>query len=283
MKGERHSLGRMNIVADVPFYTEGPAVDSRGNCYCTTLTGEAILKIEESGKWVEWARSACPNGQIIVEDDQHLICDVKLSAIRRYDQAGRFIRNEIAGSCAGEKVFAPNDLVADASGNIYFTDSIRDKGKLCFVGRDGQQHILMADMDYPNGLVLSDDEQRLYVAESYQNRILVIDLRSAGDGGGGCHVFAELPQNKTGGYNLPDGLARDHQGNIWVAHYGMQALQVLSPEGTLLLSLDTGVPLTSNLTFIGKEKLLITGGFGEPGPGILLTYCREDTTGDYST
>lgn len=275
MKGWQDSYGRMRKLADVPFYTEGPAVDSRGNCYCTTLTGGSILRVEESGKLAEWARSACPNGQIIVEDDQHLICDVKLSAVRRFDAKGRFIRNEIAGTCTGEEIFAPNDLEADASGNIYFTDSVRDKGKVCFVGRDGQQHILISGLDYPNGLVLSEDQRQLYVAESYRNRILVIDLEAAGRSGCGFRVFAELPESKTGGYNLPDGLARDRQGNLWVAHYGMQAVHVLSPQGELLCSLDSGVPLTSNLTFISKQRVLITGGFGEPGPGILMTYFND--------
>jgi len=201
---------------------------------------------------------------------------VKLSAVRRFDTEGRFIRNETEGSCSGEKIYAPNDLVADASGNIYFTDSVRHKGKVCFLGKGGHQHVLMGDLDYPNGLVLSKDEQRLYVAESYKNRIILIDLEAPGKCREACHVFATLPQNKTGQYNLPDGLALDHQDNIWVAHYGMQAIQVLSPGGELLCTVNTGVPLTSNLTFINKETLLITGGFGEPGPGILLKYFTRD-------
>lgn len=270
------AYSRMKRIAAVPFYTEGPAIDDKGDLYCTTLTGKSILKVEASGKIVEWAESDCPNGQIILPDGEHLICDVKLSAVRRFDAEGRFIRNEIEGTCSGEKIFAPNDLVADRSGNIYFTDSVRLKGKVCFLGKDGQQHILEEKLDYPNGLVLSKDERRLYVAESYKNRIILIDLEEPGRSRKGHHVFATLPQHTAGGYNLPDGLALDHHGNIWVAHYGLQAVQVLSPEGELLCSVDTGVPLTSNLVFINKETLFITGGFGEPGPGILLKYFIMD-------
>ncbi|TAM93450.1 MAG: SMP-30/gluconolactonase/LRE family protein [Chitinophagaceae bacterium] len=270
------SYNRIQKIADIPFYTEGPAVDSKGNLYCTTLSGQSILKVTPSGKIVEWARSKWPNGQIILQNDDHLICDVKLSAVRRFDSEGRFIRNEIEGSCLGEKIFTPNDLVADANGNIYFTDSIKHNGKIFFIGNDGRRSILVTDLSYPNGLILSRDQHRLFVAESSQNRITVIELENPGKVKGTHHVFADLPQNKLGKYNLPDGLALDNHDNIWVAHYGMQAVQVLSPDGDLLHSIDTGVPLTSNLTFINDKTLFITGGFGEPGPGVLLKYLLQD-------
>ncbi len=61
---------------------------------------------------------------------------------------------------------------------------------------------------------------------------------------------------------------------VWVAHYGMQAIQVLSPEGALLASFDTALPLTSNLCFVSdqlhRKSVLITGGYAEPGPGAVL-------------
>lgn len=269
---QEDSYGRVDKLADVPFYTEGPAVDSEGNLYCTTLSGGSILKVKPNGEIIEWAQSERPNGQIILPNGDHLICDGNLSAIRRFDKNGQFVRNEIEIFCSGGKIYAPSDLVADASENIYFTDSIRYKGRVYFLGKDGQQHILADNLDYPNGLILSKNQKRLYVAESYKNRISVIDLEPPGKATGIIHVLATLPQNKPGQYNLPDGLTLDDYGNIWVAHYGMQAIQVLSPKGKLLCTLNTGLPLTSNLVFINKKTLFITGGFGEPSPGAILKY-----------
>ena len=81
-------------------------------------------------------------------------------------------------------------------------------------------------------------------------------------------VMAGLPTNpensETG--NLPDGILFDHRGRLWVAHYGMQSVHVLTEQGDLLCSYDTGIPLTSNLCFRGLD-LIVTGGFNEPGPG----------------
>lgn len=260
---------RIEKISDLPFYTEGPARDSKGNTYCTTLSGGTILKIGMDNKITEWAYSDCPNGQIVLPGDNHLICDVTLAAIRRFDCNGRFVKNEIEKYCAGLEVFCPNDLVADTFGNIYFTDSIRNNGKVCFCGINGEQSILSDDLDYPNGLVLSLDQKTLYVAESYKNRILKVTLESAGKTKDPIEVFADLPAHLSGKAtdNLPDGLTLDHEGNLWVAHYGMQSIHKLSPEGRLLASMDTHMPLTSNLFFYDRSTIVVTGGYGEPGPG----------------
>lgn len=272
MSIEKSVITRIEKIADLPFYTEGPAIDSKGNIYCTTLAGGSILKIDAQDKITEWAQSACPNGQIILSGDEHLICDIKLGAIRRFDSHGRFVKNEVEGYCSGIPVYSPNDLVTDSDGNIYFTDSIRNKGKVCFLGIDGQQRILVGNLDYPNGLVLSYDQKVLYVAESYKNRIIKIDLESPGLAKGSTNVFAELPRHHSSKEqdNLPDGLTLDNNKNLWVAHYGMQAIHKLSPKGRLLFSINTTMPFTSNLVFADERTLIITGGYGEPGPGALF-------------
>lgn len=267
-----NAIAAIKKIADLPFYTEGPAMDSKGNIYCTTLSGGTILKIDIENKITEWAHSACPNGQIVLPDDIHLVCDVKLAAIRRFDANGQFVKNEIEKFCAGVEVYCPNDLVTDNNGNIYFTDSVRDNGKVCFLGVNGEQTILANDIDYPNGLVMSFDQKTLYVAESYKNRVIKITLESAGRMKGHIDVFAALPAHSSGKEtdNLPDGLALDRDGNVWVAHYGMRSLHKLSPEGNLLASIDTNMPLTSNLFFYNPETIIVTGGYGEPGPGGLF-------------
>jgi gluconolactonase len=263
---------KIEKVADLPFYTEGPAIDSIGNIYYTTLSGGSILKMDGQGEITEWALSACPNGQIVLPGGDHLICDVQLGAIRRFDAHGRYIRDEIRGNCAGIELYSPSDLIADSDQNIYFTDTIRHKGKVCFLGADGQQRILLDNLDCPNGLVLSADQKMLYVAESYKNRVIKIDLVSTGWAKGDAEALAGLPGHPSGREqdNLPDGVTLDDNGNLWVAHYGMQAIHKLSPGGALLLSIDTTLPFTSNLVFANKHTLIVTGGYGEPSPGALF-------------
>lgn len=259
-------------IAGLPYYTEGPAIDNEGNFYCTTLAGGSILKVDTKGNLSEWAHCPCPNGQIILPNGDHLVCDSKQGLVLRFGADGEFAGNASQELCAGVKVYVPNDLVVDAAGNLYFTDSIRHKGKVCFIGTDGREAILAADLDYPNGLIFSADEQYLYVAESYQNRIIKIEIKKPGVAAGPFTVFARLPAHASGREqdNLPDGLALNINGDIGVAHYGMQSVCMLTPEGKVRGSIDTTMPFTSNLIFTDEQTLLVTGGYGEPGPGGLF-------------
>src|SRR5690606_30458812 len=115
-----------------------------------------------------------------------------------------------------------------------------------------------AGLDYPNGLALSKADDRLFVAESYQNRILEFKVAHPGRATQ-CRVFAQLPvnTNKQPAGNLPDGLKLDTTGNLWVAHYGMGALQVLDDSGRLVATIPTGVPLTSNLCFLNEYPRVV--------------------------
>lgn len=258
-------------IADLPFYTEGPVTDTDRNIYFTTLTGGSIFKINDRNQISEWANSLCPNGQIILPDGDHLVCDSRMSAVRRFSREGNFLKNEIEGYCSDQEIITPNDLITDKNGNLYFTDSVRFNGKVFFLGVNGDQKVVATGIDYPNGLVLSADEAWLIIAESYSNRILKVKLMAPGLADGVPENFVELPKHPScrKADNLPDGLALSRNGELLVAHYGMQAIQVISEEGVLLLSIDSGMPLTSNLCFLDDQTIIVTGGFGEPGPGGL--------------
>ncbi len=258
-------------LAKLDFYTEGPAVDMYGNVYATTLSGGEIVKIDLQGRVSTWGRSGCPNGQIILPDGDHLVCDSQLPAVRRFDSEGNFINDVIKDRCAGEKISVPNDLITGPWGNLFFTDSVRYNGKVFIVSGD-REKILADNLDYPNGLAVSANGRRLYVAESYQNRILTFDISDPWNVNGSFSVFAELPKHPSGRKtdNLPDGLTIDSFGNIWVAHYGMGCIHQYSQEGVYKTTILTGMPLTSNLIFSDNKTVMVTGGSGEPGPGKII-------------
>lgn len=256
-------------LACLAHYTEGPSIDRQGNIYVTTLTGGDILKIGKRGKMSVWAHSPCPNGQLILSDGDHLICDSKSSSVRVFDGNGKFHRDLVSGSCAGVSVQVPNDLMMDTSGNLFFTDSVRHVGKVFMVGKRGEEKLIADNLDYPNGLVISPDGRFLYVAESYKNRIIKFDLAANSPD---YTLLADLPKHPSGNIicNLPDGLAMDRSGAIWVAHYGMGAVHQYSADGRHLCSIRVGMPLVSNIAFIDHQTMVVTGGFGEPGPGRVV-------------
>jgi gluconolactonase len=238
-----------------------------GNTYFTSLSKGIIYQITKEGSLKEWARTPCPNGQIVLSNGDHLLCDSKTGCVKRFDAQGVFIKDEIYQICDQMRIEVPNDLVEHHDGTIFFTDSVRHHGKVAYFHPDGRQGILMTGLDYPNGLVFSADGQYLYVAESYQNRILRYDFKT-----NEYTVFANLPKNPSGSLigNLPDGLTIDRKGNLYVAHFGMQAIQILNATGDWMDTLDTGLPLTSNVCFSDPHTLVVTGGWGEPGPGAVV-------------
>lgn len=260
------------FLAQVDYYTEGPVLDKEGNVYFTMLTGGKIMKIVPQGKSKEWASSSCPNGQFIERNGDHLICDSKLGKVLRYSPDGIFLGDVTKEKCAGEFVQVPNDLIVSKKGNIYFTDSNRENGKVFFVGLNGEEEVIVDHLDYPNGLVLSDDEESLFVAESYRNRILRFLIDQKGKASGTYEVFAKLPVHPSGEAidNLPDGIAWHEKGILAVAHYGMQAIHLINRDGEILTSIDTGLPCTSNVIFSDDQTMIVTGGYAEPGPGAVL-------------
>lgn len=258
-------------LADLDYYTEGPAIDAMGNIYASTLGGGEILKINLNGKVSTWAKSECPNGQIILPDGDHLVCDSKLASVRRFDGEGKFLKDIVKECCAGAEVSVPNDLIMAPLGNLMFTDSVRKTGKI-FIVSESREKVLADNLDYPNGLAISPNGRWLYVAESYRNRILRFDVSDVWKSNGNFTVLTDLPKHPSGKDtdNLPDGLAIDNMGNIWVAHYGMGCIHQYSPQGEHMTSIQTGMPLTSNITFADNKAVIVTGGFGEPGPGKII-------------
>lgn len=247
-------------------YSEGPVIDRHGYLFFTDLAGKCIWRWK-NGVAEVWAVGTRPNGQVILDNGHHLICDSLTGWVGQYNAEGILLATMGNEKIEDVDIRCPSDITVDKSG-FYFTDSVRHTGVVFFVGFDGKKKVVAQNIDYPNGIAISPDGTHLLVAESYSNKILIIELESPGRMKGKARDFATLPFNqknpKTG--NLPDGIAFDPAGRLWVAHYGMQAVHVLSSSGDLLSTYDTGIPLSSNVCFDGPDAI-ITGGFDEPGPG----------------
>jgi gluconolactonase len=263
----------LNTVTDIKiypqsYYTEGPVIDATGKVYFTNLAGGMIIRMNGE-HFSDWAQSNCPNGQIILPNGDHIICDSRQSALIRFDEEGVFLGKDVDGRCAGEQVKVPNDLIADKMGNIYFTDSVRHEGKVFFLGANGEQKVLASGLDYPNGLALSRDEKRIFVAESYQNRVIAFEINGSLPLANDC-VWVNLPRNPSMKItdNLPDGIKVDDYGCLWVAHYGMSKIHQFSPSGKLMQSILLPFEFVSNL-FIRENTVVVTGGYNEPGPGAI--------------
>ena len=78
-------------------------------------------------------------------------------------------------------------------------------------------------------------------------------------------------------------MAFDTDGNLYVANYGMSAVQVFDGSGTLQRSIPAGGKFPSNVAFVGDEmnKLLIVGSTGpvQQSTGFLTRVELPGVTG----
>lgn len=249
-------------------YSEGVVVDHQGRLYFSH--GKVISRWSPDGKFDEvWAETGAPNGHKILGDGHHLVCDASRHAVLHLDELGRELA-PAATESDGRPLRGPNDLTLDPEGGFYFTDpgdsSLENPiGTVHYTGPDGITHTLATGLAYPNGIVLRPGGKELLVGESQKNRILAFPVVERGKLGE-PRVLVELPAKGEGqSDNQPDGMALDAEGNLYVAHYGMRQVQVISPEGEVIRRYPGGNLLTSNVAFAGPDldQLFITG--GEPG------------------
>jgi gluconolactonase len=255
---------KKDVLIDTPFYTEGPVVDSQGNVFVTNLLGGQILKIDD--QYIEeWATCKSPNGQFIAANGSHFICNSLAGSLECFALNGEVLKTWRIAEVDNHLVRCPNDLWVEPDHTIFFTDSVRHDGAVVCIDKEGQARVIVRNLDYPNGIVYDAKKKYLYVAESFKNRILMIDLQLDPPV---VQVLVDLPKNPSGKEtdNLPDGLTFDERGNLWIAHHGMGLVHCFDFQKNQLFSLESLIPLTSNI-HVDNNRIIITGGLREPGPG----------------
>ena len=252
-------------VARLPSYTEGIVFDAQGDGYVSH--GKFISRVTLAGKHSIWAETGAPNGHKILADGTHLVCDGSHHAVLHLNADGKILGNA-SSECEGKPLRAPNDLTLDPKGGFYFTDpggAIEQPiGTVHYVDPKGKTHLAAGGLLFPNGIVLRPDGKTLLVGESKHNRILAYDVLAPGKLGK-MRVFADLPVKKGDQIdNQPDGMCLDQHGNLYVAHYGMHQVQVLSRKGRLIRQFTAGTLTTSNVSFGGPrlDQLFVTGALG---------------------
>lgn len=154
-------------------------------------------------------------------------CDAGRNQVLRIDPSGQ------VGAVSSGQLDNPNDCALDAQGNLFFTESgayhpSRHSGRLFVVTRDGRTECLHAGpFRFANGLCLDAAESLLYVVESTAPGVLVFRLD-------GPRLASEEPVRRIAlePDTVPDGVALDSDGNVYVAFYSPDQIGVVRRDGT---------------------------------------------------
>src|SRR5262249_29983171 len=201
-------------------FTEGPGVDAEGNVYFSDIPNKKIHKIDTAGKLsVFRENSNSANGLMVNAKGEIVACEME-GAIVALSPDGKN-RRVIAGEFEGKRFNAPNDLVIDKAGGVYFTDpqfrapTPLPQGQTCVYYADAANKVtrIIDDLPNPNGVRLSPDEKMLYVFPTGQKQMMSYPVEAPGKIGKG-KVFCELDQAKEGGNSGGDGGTIDSKGNV---------------------------------------------------------------------
>lgn len=242
-------------------FTEGPVSDGRGGFYFTDIPANRIYKSDADGKLSVFLEpSGHTNGLMFDGKGRLLACqmDGQLVAV---DVSTKSIET-LAATYEGNRFNAPNDVVVDRSGGVYFTDPHfrapeplpQGKTAVYYVSNEGTVTRLLDDLAAPNGVILSPDEKTLYVIPSMQKEMMAYPIEAPGKLGEG-QVFCNLQQLTDDGNRGGDGLTVDTKGNLYIT--SQQGIQVFSPKAQLLGIIEFPEQ-PANVTFAGpKHQTLI--------------------------
>jgi gluconolactonase len=251
--------------------TEGPAAAPDGSIYFSDIpfgsdlglimrfdprTMKTTVFSENSGK---------SNGLIFDRNGFLLACEGSDHGGRRVSRwnvkTGE--RTTVVDNYQGKKFNAPNDLCVDTTGRIYFSDPRylgTEPRELKYravyrIDTDGSVSEVTHNISKPNGIVLSPDEQTLYVAD-HDNGTDRIDPTKPKPKHGDMFVYA-FPIDRAGNVRGKrrtvvnfgdeagcDGMAVDEQGNVYLTARGLvrPGVLVVDPEGKEVAFIPTGLP-----------------------------------------
>src|SRR5438093_9631252 len=218
-------IDRFEIFAAGLDHPECIAFDRAGNLWAGGEAGQ-IYRIDPSGKVETIASVGGFTGGIAFSPKDELIACNPSQGLVRVESSGKW--SVFASHAGAHKMICPNFPVLDRLGHLYVTDSGQWKKQNGFLLRfspDGSGEIIAGPFGYANGLALSAREDRLFMVESNTDRIFWFDLKSDGTIGP-AQVFAENVGR------LPDGLALDAAGNLYVACYASDEILRIAPDGT---------------------------------------------------
>lgn len=233
---------------------EGPSFDRHGVLHFVDWDARIVYQVTSAGVVKPFVHTGgVPtgskfhrNGHLFVADGDLGILDISPDGTVRV----------AASEWQGQPFRGPNDLIFASNGDLYFTDpkgsdAEHATGNVFILRHDGRVEWFASGFQFPNGIVLSDDERTLYLAETFPARIWAFELDEHGYERS-RRVFAQLE----GGLG-PDGMAFGRDGNLYVAHFDKGVVAVVNPQGQVIAELPAGGMKPTNVAF-GGSSLYVT-------------------------
>jgi len=142
------------------------------------------------------------------------------------------------------------------AGTMAYTNQ-STQGSLYRLDPDMSVHKMLGSIGISNGIVWTADKRTMYYIDSTAGTVRAFDYDNASGDISNERVIVSVPKEM----GLPDGMAIDADGNLWVAHYGGGCVRCWNPHtGQVIDQIDLPARNITSCAFGGEklETLFIT-------------------------
>ena|SRR2546426_4734483 len=274
IKGVVAGNARPELVQEGFMFTEGPVGTADGGLFFSDIMGaDKTYRLDSSGKITPYrSNTNGTNGLALLRDGTLIGAEGTGKRISKAAGSGSAVT--LTEGISGRGLMAPNDLIVDSKGGVYFTDPgprpiVPDRKAFVYYVPSGASQARMVDdsITRPNGLALRNDGKGLIVDDTVGDTVFVFDV--AADGSlKSKRPFAKLHEVQPGQESGADGMAIDSEDRIYVTT--ASGIQVFDRNGQYLGTIK--VPRQpANCAFAGpgKRTLYVTAREGLYKLGML--------------
>lgn len=233
-------------------FTEGPAVDKKGNIFFTDQPNDKIWKYSADGKLSLFMdKTGRSNGLYFDKKGRIIACADEKNELWAIDKGKVSV---LLDNIKGLKANGPNDLWIDPKGGIYFTDPYYqrdywtrkkpeiDKQNVYYLAKGSKEAMLVdGDLKQPNGIVGTSDGKYLFVADIRDSKTYRYEIQADGTLAN-RQLFAPMGS---------DGMTLDNQGNLYLTGRGVT---IYNKEGEKLGNIPVPSNWVGNICFGGKDR-----------------------------
>lgn len=238
------------VLAEGIYFGEGPRWHE-GRLWFSDFFAHAVKSVSLAGDLrTEFEIDDQPSGLGWMPDGSMLIVSMKKRQVLRRTRDGKMTVHADLGGIA---TFHCNDMVVDDTGRAYVGNfgfdldaELASRGvesvladhptaKLACVSPAGAVTVAATEMHFPNGSVITPDRKTLIVGESFGSCLTAFDIGADGKLDNRRVWASTMPR-------VPDGIALDAKGNIWIANPIAPECALIAQGGNVLQVVDTGQP-----------------------------------------
>lgn len=234
-------------------HPEGVAAGPNGELYAGGEAGQ-IYRVELDGSHCQIGTTGGFILGLCLDSASNVYaCDLAKHQVAKVTPAGEV---SVYSSGAPERPMrTPNYPVFDDAGNLYVSDSGSWNGNsgCIFRVKPGGETEVFTDQvsNFPNGLAMHPSGSHLYAVVSQVPAVVRVAIEADGSAGA-TETVVKLP------HNVPDGIAFDEEGNLYIACYTPDVIYRVTPAGDLAVLAADWESVTfatpTNIAFCGADR-----------------------------